>query len=95
MVARALDAKLQLALDAPVAQAMVRTAPSHGGRVAVMVQTAHMAAERLPLETDRLLLEPIELAHAEGPSEGDGSFELTYWIRSDHAGRAPPKRARR
>jgi len=112
-----------------------------------MAQTARMAVERVPLETERLVLEPIAPAHAEGlfeataasrpellpwmpwakdPSlevtrtmaakdrsawlEGqfrfavverdselvlgvigldceDGSAELSYWIRSDHAGR--------
>jgi RimJ/RimL family protein N-acetyltransferase len=149
MVARAIDAKLQLAFDAPVTQAMVRTAPSHGGRVAVMAQTALVFIGREPLETERLLLEPIGLAHAEGlfeatvasrpellpwmpwakePTlegarveaakgshdwsdgtrfpfsvverstgmvlgvvglrrEDDSTVELSYWIRSDHAGR--------
>jgi RimJ/RimL family protein N-acetyltransferase len=128
---------------------MVLTAPGHGWRVTVRAQTAHMAVERVPLETERLLLEPIGLAHAEGlfestvasrpellpwmpwareptlaatrieaakgshdwsdgsrfpfsvlerktglvlgvvglNSEGDRTVELSYWIRSDHAGR--------
>ena len=112
-----------------------------------MGQTAHMTIERVPLETERLLLEPIGPAHAKGlfeatvasrpellpwmpwakdptleraktvaakaPSEWveghfrfavverdsemvlgvvgldleEGSAELSYWIRSDHAGR--------
>src|SRR5260370_6746912 len=33
MVAWAVDAKLQLAFDAPVTQAMVRTVPCHGGEI--------------------------------------------------------------
>jgi len=115
----------------------------------VKAQTAHMAVEPVALETERLLLEPIGLAHADGLfeatvasrlellpwmpwareptlegariesakgshdwSEGtrfpfsvvdrttgmvlgvvglndqaERTFELTYWIRSDHAGR--------
>jgi RimJ/RimL family protein N-acetyltransferase len=115
----------------------------------VTAQTARMAIERVPLETERLLLEPIGLAHAEGlfeatvasrpellpwmpwarePTldgarieaakgshdwsegsrfpfsvvdrntgmvlgvvglnrEGERTVELSYWIRSDHAGR--------
>jgi ribosomal-protein-serine acetyltransferase len=112
-----------------------------------MGQTAHMAIERVPLETERLLLEPIAPVHAEGLFEAtvasrpellpwmpwakeptlvgsetmaakattewlaghfrfaviqrdselvlgvigldreDRSAELSYWIRSDHAGR--------
>ena len=112
-----------------------------------MAQTAHMAIERVALETERLVLEPIGSAHSEGLFEatvasrpellpwmpwakdptlegaktlaaeashewleghfrfavierdsemvlgvigldlGEGSAELSYWIRSDHAGR--------
>jgi RimJ/RimL family protein N-acetyltransferase len=112
-----------------------------------MAQTAHVAIERVPLESVRLLLEPIAPAHAEGLFEATvasrpellpwmpwakeptlegsqtmaskassewlqghfrfsvierdsemvlgvigldlepGSAELSYWIRSDHAGR--------
>jgi RimJ/RimL family protein N-acetyltransferase len=147
MVAWAIDSKLQLAFDTPVALAMVRTAPGHAWRVAAKAQTAHVDVERVPLETERLLLEPVAAAHAEGlfeatvasrpellpwmpwakeptldgssvvaakgPSEWlEGRFhfavverdtglvlgvigldhegsapELSYWIRSDHAGR--------
>lgn len=148
MVARSFDTKLQLAFDASVAWAMVRTTSGHGGRVAVMAQTALVAIERVTIETERLLLEPIAPAHAEGLFEAtmasrpellpwmpwakeptlegsraetangsqawlnghfhfalverdsgmvlgviglnrdeDGSAELSYWIRTDHAGR--------
>jgi ribosomal-protein-serine acetyltransferase len=82
MIAWALDAKLQLAFDAPVTQAMVRTAPGHGGSVAAMAQTAHMAVECVPLETESLLLEPIRLAHAEGLFEATVASrpELLPWM---------------
>src|SRR5216683_4036370 len=53
MVARAIDAKLQLAFDATVTQAMVRTAPSHGGRV----------SEKLGCG---LLLDPVQRARDRG-----------------------------
>src|SRR5260370_19641749 len=77
VIARAVDAKLQLAFDAPVTQAMVRTVPCHGGSVAVMAQTAQMTVERVSLETERLGLDPIGLAHA------DGLFEATVASRPE------------
>ena len=82
MVPLSFDAKLQLAFDAAVAWAMVRTASGHGWRVAVKAQTAHVAIERVTLETERLLLEPVAPVHAEGLFEATVASrpELLPWM---------------
>src|SRR5260370_6746915 len=56
--------------------------PATEGRLSVMAQTARMAVERVPLETERLLLEPIGLAHAEGLFEATVASrpELLPWM---------------